>query len=172
MAWTAFPTWVVGQVSTASDWNTYVAANMNFLATPPLLRAWRSTAYTTGTSGATLLPINFVGTDSVSGFNTSTSLYTCQVAGSYLVTGGLSIGGATAADNYELYIYENGGVYSQGNGTGWAAGNGQLNLTATDIVTGAVAGTTTIALWYLTQTAQAVNVSSATNFLSIVKVSN
>lgn len=32
MAWTGFPTWVVGQVSTASDWNTYVAANMAFLA--------------------------------------------------------------------------------------------------------------------------------------------
>jgi hypothetical protein len=32
MAWTAFPTWVVGQVSLASDWNTYVANNGAFLA--------------------------------------------------------------------------------------------------------------------------------------------
>jgi hypothetical protein len=42
MAWTAFPTWVVGQVSLASDWNTYVAGNMNFLATPPSGRVWGS----------------------------------------------------------------------------------------------------------------------------------
>ena len=31
MAWTAFPTWAVGQVSLASDWNTYVANNMQYL---------------------------------------------------------------------------------------------------------------------------------------------
>lgn len=46
MTWTAFPTWVVGQVSTASDWNTYVANNMQFIynqgswVTPVFTNSW------------------------------------------------------------------------------------------------------------------------------------
>jgi hypothetical protein len=114
MAWTAFPTWVAGQVSVASDWNTYVAGNMSFLATPPMWRVYRATAYTLAASTTTVFPYDTVSYDSASGFSTSTHLYTVPVAGTYTMTAQLNTTSSTAAHAYFLTIYHNGSEFARG----------------------------------------------------------
>ena len=112
MAWTGFPTWIVGQISTASDWNTYIAANATFLSVPPMWRVYR-TAASTGSSANPAPYDTKTGAgawDSTGGYSVSTFKYTVSVAGYYTVIA--SWGQASVVDGGYLnaYIYHNGSV--------------------------------------------------------------
>ena len=167
MAWTNFPTWTVGQVSTASDWNTYVAANMQTLATPPILRVYRNSAFNYVSSTATIIPYDTVQLDSASGFSVSTHLYTCPVAGSYAVTARHS----TAFVGVRIYaaIYHNVSEVSRG-WDGQSAGNISAG-TVTDTVPSCSAGDT-LAGWYYFGAADACQVGTTFTYMSIIKESN
>jgi hypothetical protein len=114
MAWTAFPTWVAGQVSLASDWNNFVAANMQFLATPPMWRAYLNGAYTLTAGAFTLFPYDTVTIDTVDGFNTTSSEYVVQVAGTYAVAGSFISSSSAAAHSYIFSLYYNGNESQRG----------------------------------------------------------
>src|SRR5580658_2053967 len=95
MAWTAPFTYTVSQVLTAGNLNTYLSANMQFLATPPICTVYRATALTLTDATPTTIPYDTVVVDSVSGFDLSTHKYDVQVAGSYLVTASLGVASAS-----------------------------------------------------------------------------
>jgi|ERR1035437_1226397 hypothetical protein len=174
MAWTAFPTWSVGQVSLASDWNTYVAGNSNFLATPPVLRVYRSGALSTTAALAQLIPYDTVQEDSQLGFNTGTSLYTVKVAGEYLVSAAIAIEFGTDLNYLTAYVYQN------PNGTGnvpiemgacelSASG---IGLTARAIGLARCSVGDTLSGYYDASAAWTVNGNVYATTMRIVKVSN
>ena len=83
MAWTAPITLTVGQLMTASYLNTYVAANLTFLASPATALVYFAGAANTNANVYNVFTFNSVVYDSTSGFNTGTGLYTVSVAGIY-----------------------------------------------------------------------------------------
>ena len=171
MAWTSFPTWIVGQVSLASDWNTYVAANMSFLATPPLCKVYRNTALNATASAYTIMPYDTVIVDTVSGFSVGSSLYTVAVAGSYLVA--LRHGSANAI-RCQAATGHNSSVYSAGS-DGISSAT-VVGSTVSDIVSGVSVGDTLEGYYYF-GAADAVEVGIAAPggyqcWMTILKVSN
>ncbi len=112
MAWTALPTWTVGQVSLASDWNTYVAGNLNFLAQLPTILC-APTAQTVTTSGGALgITISATPIVQQGGFTSaSTSAITVTLAGVWLLTWQVTYqsggGGVGAAGTYQAQVYHN-----------------------------------------------------------------
>lgn len=137
MAWTAFPTWVVGQVSLASDWNTYVAANMNFLAAPPTGRAYASVAQSlSGTPGWGIIELNNI-TWAANGMsiNTGSYVFTVPVPGYYLCTGAVAI----SLDNNPQLCIAGIGHNSQTSATAQGAGLTIRGGTASDAFTMPVA---------------------------------
>ncbi len=114
MAWTAFPTWVSGQVSLAADWNTYVAANLNFLAQLPtiLCAPTAQSVISAGTAAAISSMALVLQQGGYTSF-ASSGVITVGVTGVWLVnyqitwqSGG---GGLGAAGNYQAQVYHNGG---------------------------------------------------------------
>ena len=119
MAWSAFPTWVVGQVSTAADWNTYVANNMQFLAVPPAGRIIG--AATTIQTSYVYAQIAYGSTDFLTGgMTTSLSVVqlTVPVVGKYWVNAVIgSMNGAanaTVTGPVQCAIYYNGALSGAG----------------------------------------------------------
>jgi hypothetical protein len=113
MSWTNFPTWVTGQVSTASDWNTYVAANMQTLATPPLfvMNAGQTTSGIV-TSTSTALLINngsFLYGMSLSG----TTEVVVPVDGYYDVHSAVTMNFGASSSNTQLRPEHNGSIVMQ-----------------------------------------------------------
>jgi len=170
MAWTTPPGWSVGQVSTASDWNTYVEANTIFLANPPVLRVYRTSSWA-GANTMTLIPYDTVQVDTASGFNTSNALYTIPVTGRYAVTVTASYVNASSGNVLQSAIYINGNP--------WAVGplmvtgvNANYMAQATDLCVTCNAGDT-IAGYSTTSIGTPTAVLGPTTiFMSIVKVSN
>ena len=170
MAWTAFPTWVVGQVSLASDWNTYVANNMQFLATPPFCKVYRQSA-TTG-SAANPSPYDTVVADTVSGYSVSTFKYTVAIAGTYQVLTSWNLAGAADGAYLNVSIVHN--VSSAGSNQGTqngAAGNVQTQCL--DTVNGCVVGDTLFS-FYSGSASLAASVGGPPYlcYMTILKVSN
>lgn len=125
MAWTAYPTWVVGQVSTASDWNTYVANNVSFLATPPMFRVYRNASLTLTSGVNTKLVFDTVNFDSQTGYGTVSGEYNIEVAGTYYFYTQISSSVPTAGHGGIAKFYYNpqsagASVWSQGS---WDATN-------------------------------------------------
>lgn len=169
MAWTAFPTWVVGQVSTASDWNTYVAANGNFLATPPIARVYRNSALTATSSANTLMPYDTVSFDSVSGFSVSTHLYTVAVAGTYSLIVGLGWTSVADTTEYVAFTYHNGAQTNFIEATAGATVNAVAQCQ--DFIV-CIVGDTLSGQYYISA-ADAFNVGGTSGcIMSILKVSN
>ena len=169
MAWTAFPTWVVGQVSTASDWNTYVAANMNFLATPPICRVYRSANYGSASS-ANPCPFDTVEVDSASGYSTGTAKYTVQVAGSYLVVVSWNLASASDGIYFSTSIVHNGTpvAINEGVQNGYA---GNVQAIVTDVIPSCAVNDT---IWgaYSCQSSLNTAPGAALCYMTIVKVGN
>ena len=144
MAWTNFPTWTVGQVSTASDWNTYVAANMQTLATPPIMRCYRNGALTVANENPA--PYDTVNFDSASGYSVSTFKYLTPVAGYYFAYAQWGLNAYVDTDQMGMQLYLS-GVQTSGNG--WRIGGvGAFIMGITDLIGPCTAGTSTINAGY------------------------
>jgi hypothetical protein len=171
MAWTAFPTWIVGQISLASDWNTYIAANMNFLATPAMWRVYRASALTLTASSQVIFPYDTVLFDSASGFSTSTHQYTVEIAGYYKVSAQMLTSVTTAARSFLLSAYHNSAEFSRGLEYGTDGGN-----TPACVVGGAIIGlcavSDTLEIYYYATSADAITVGAVANWFTGYKVSN
>lgn len=169
MAWTAFPTWTVGQVSLASDWNTYVAANMNFLATPPACRVFLSTNGTSAAAGYTNLVFDHDLYDNYSAYTSGT--YTVPVAGSYFVTAAISYTGGTTTDVYSVYIFVNSASWAQGSGGQESATTGFAEMQVSDCTTQLTVGATIQTVYY-TQTSVTIEGAFSATYMSLFKFSN
>lgn len=106
-----------GNLLTSSLWNAGPAASNAFLTAPPLAQVTQTTVQTCANN--TLTPINFdttaLDTDNGHSNVTNNTRYTCQVAGWYLVIGG--VGWApNGAGNRLTLIYKNGVLTSWGSG--------------------------------------------------------
>lgn len=171
MAWTAFPTWVVGQVSLASDWNTYVANNMSFLATPPMARIYRNTAYTaSATNTITLMPYDSVSFDSVSGFSVSTHLYTVAVAGTYLVTSQIYWSSVLDGNYMVIFTQHNGSLWNELQLT--AGGNMNGGPEITDLVGPCIVGDTISSAFEVGSAYACATGPASGTAMNILKVSN
>ena len=97
MAWTGpYPTWAVGQISQASDWNTYVAGNASWLAVRPSGRIYANSSTTT-VSG-TPITLLLGATDYLQGgMTTGTNTLVIPVTGVYLVSWSVGWGTVGAA---------------------------------------------------------------------------
>jgi hypothetical protein len=102
MAWSAPATYVVGEVLTSANLNTYLSANMQFLATPPAWRVHREGAYNLTNATPTTMPYDTVDFDSASGWQSGINKYEIQVAGTYKV--GATLNSASTADNDQVTI--------------------------------------------------------------------
>lgn len=172
MAWTAFPTWVVGQVSLASDWNTYVANNMQFLATPPCCSVYRTAALTVSSAGG-VLPFDTVLDDTASGFSLSTHLYTVPVAGRYWCYAQYILGASFTSGLYAQNAIQHNGSAIKIGGTPYpASSNAELTAAITGYVVCVVGDTLGDNFFTNTATPQTLSVGQANTFMDIVKVSN
>jgi hypothetical protein len=89
MAWNTPKTWAVGDILTASDVNTYVRDNTNFLNAPPSARVYNDAAISINNDTITALTFNSErwDTDTIHNTSTNTNRLTCQTAGLYLIHG-------------------------------------------------------------------------------------
>ena len=168
MAWTAFPSFIVGHISSAADWNTYVVANGNFLATPPMARVYRNAAST----GLSANPIvydtkNF---DSANAYATGTGYYTVPVNGNYLVQAtwvqlGTADGQVLAAE-----VFHNGVMTCENYGCNFGSA-GNTGSWCQDLI-GPCAVGDTLNGGYVASQSLAVLVGSAYTFMWVLKVSN
>ena len=118
----SIPTWVVGQVSVATDWNNYVAGNMNFLASPPMFRVYRSASYTA--ISANPVPWDTVLFDTAGGYSTQNFKYTVMYAGLYLCGMGVNQVGVSDSGYLNIWMYRTGTDFCYQYGTGFGnAGN-------------------------------------------------
>src|ERR1039458_7105047 len=173
MAWTSPTfTYTVGQVLTANNLNTYLSANTQSLATPPMWRVYRAGAWNTVATTLSVVPYGAGGVsfDSASGYSSSTSMYTVRVAGTYFCTATLNSSVTTAGHGAKLLLYLTGSAYTQGL---WGVTQGPEGWSASvsDLVGPCVVGDT-IAGEYVALFVDAMVIGSATNFFSGVKVSN
>lgn len=131
MTYTAPPTFAVGDEFTASWQNTYIKANLDFLATPPSVRATASS--TTAIANSTWTLIAFDGetwdwaTTAMHDTSTNNSRLVAPVAGKYQVTA-FSAWTPNATNARYLMLRKNSGgasgggtVLSQNQGWGSAA---------------------------------------------------
>ena len=168
MAWTVFPTWAVGQVSLASDWNTYVAGNMQWLATPPILRAYRLTGMNTIAATGQIIPYDTVQEDTLLGYVVGTSLYTVPVAGEYFCAAGITVNAGTDVEYLTAYVTLTGSPAISSDGTFSAAT--ALTAKAVGLVRCIVGDT--LSGTYDAQSAWVCIVTSYATALHLVKVSN
>lgn len=95
----------------SSDFNSYVTNSVNYLAYVPVCRVYPNASQSIPTATNTVLTsLTNVTVDNYGAFNTSTSTWTCQVPGIYLVSGQVSIQGSGAAFvlNPLLYVTSGG----------------------------------------------------------------
>ena len=111
MAWTGpYPTWTVGQVSLASDWNTYVAGNVSFLAAAPAGRMYptNQTVIEAATSQVTSMVQDYA----QNGVTYASNALTVTVAGIYTVSWQTLWGASTNPPDsgywYSALVYVNG----------------------------------------------------------------
>ena len=92
MAWSTPKTWAVGDILTASDMNTYVRDNTNFLNTPPSCRAYNNADISIATSASTVLTFNSErwDNDTIHSTVTNTGRLTCRTAGLYHIHGNIA----------------------------------------------------------------------------------
>lgn len=169
MAWTALPTWVVAQVSLASDWNNYVAANLNFLALPPVMRCWKSAA--DGVASQNPITYDVVQFDNYNGYDAfSGYVYTVPVPGTYLHCAAWSIGTVADGGYINVILYKSGAVhfYCYNTGSGAAGSGGYQAVSYPTCVVGDTL--------YAAQTNNAAGApqfeSSPYSYMYILKVSN
>ena len=87
MAWTTPGTATAGEVLTAAFWNTQVRDNTNFLYTPPMCKATRTTnlSIASGAETEMTFPTEDFDTDGMHDTATNTGRITINTAGIYLV---------------------------------------------------------------------------------------
>lgn len=170
MAWTGYPTWAIGQVSTASDWNTYVNANINFLAAPAFAYVYRANAITVTSQNPAAY--DTVRTDSVGGFNVSTHLYTVAVAGTYVVDVAWSASGVSDFSWLNLFVRYNGAVWSTYDGCPTGAAGGDIGYQYSDMVGPCIVGDTLSGSTNASGSFAAVDLAGFACFMAILKVSN
>lgn len=108
MSWNGFPTWSVGQVSLASDWNTYVAANMTYLYEKPYIRAYAlSNATNMSESTTTQITLDTVQSSGY-GFTLSSNNLITPQSGTYIVMGQIGLQTYSATYPLDVNIYHNG----------------------------------------------------------------
>ena len=97
MAWSAPKTFVVGDVLTASDMNTYVSDNTDFLNTPPSARVYNNADIEIANETTTALTFNTERWDNNTIHSTSsnTGRLTCRTAGLYYIYGHVSFASST-----------------------------------------------------------------------------
>lgn len=169
MAWTTPKTWNVGDIMLASDLNTYVRDNTNFLAAPPLLRVYRNAAYTgVGGTAVTVMPFDTVQYDTSSAWNSGGHYYAVPVVGSYLTVSCLTW--ATGAGTTNTVITKNAVTWANGPLITQIAGMSNFSSPAVDIVVCTTVGDQ-ITISYANSGAVGL-FGGADAFASIVKVSN
>ena len=144
MAWTGpYPTWVVGQVSLASDWNTYVAGNGSWLAVRPAGRLYAATQ--TACANGSLTQITLGTTDYLQGgMTTSTNTLIIPVAGIYFCTWSVTWGiVAAGGTNWTAELFKNGSAV-RSTITNIYTGSASLVLTSGDSVSCAAGDTLTL----------------------------
>jgi hypothetical protein len=168
VSWQAYPTWAVGQVSTASDWNQYIASNVNFLATPPVCRATRNAAWSL-TAATAIVPYDAAFYDTASGFNASSHLYSAPVVGYYQVWGGYQ--GTTSSTNqaYNAQVWHNLAVASVGNQTEVPSTSEGFAVYTLDVVQCAIGDT--LGIYYFSQGTGA-GATGGNTYMGVLKVSN
>jgi hypothetical protein len=128
MTWTAFPTWVVGQVSLASDWNTYVANNMQFLATPPFGHViFASQSISSGASTQASMTSGTVSTGG--GVTTSSNNFVVPVAGTYQIMAQAGYAPGIVSSYWACSIVYNSVLYLESIEPGAASGYTSPNIT-------------------------------------------
>lgn len=172
MAWTTFPTWVIGQVSTASDWNTYVLGNVTSLAQPPYALVYRNAA-STGLSANPTPYDTILAHDATypTAYNVSTFLYTVPVAGTYFVNASWVQTGAPVGGFLDVGIVYNAGTYSDSYGINNGTAGGVIQNWAMDLV-GPCAVNDTLSALYSGGNSLATSPGPQLDFMHITKVSN
>jgi hypothetical protein len=109
MAWTTPGTAVAGDVLTAAFWNQQVRDNANFIYTPPMVRAVRSTNQSIGGVTETTVDWNAedYDTDTMHDNSVNPSRITIKTAGIYLFAAGLNFGSATGSTT-QIFLRLNG----------------------------------------------------------------
>jgi hypothetical protein len=99
MAWSTPKTFVVGDVLTASEMNTYVSDNTDFLNTPPSARVYNSANLAVANNTNTILTFNSERWDNntIHSTVTNTGRLTCRTAGLYHIYGHASFASSTDA---------------------------------------------------------------------------
>ena len=172
MAWTTFPTWVIGQVSTASDWNTYVLGNVTSLAQPPYALVYRNAA-STGSSANPIPYDTILAHDATypTAYSVSTFLYTVPVAGTYFVNASWVQSGAADGGWLNVGVVYNAVAYSDSVGINNGAAGGVIQNWAMDLV-GPCAVNDTLSAWYSASNSLATSPGPQADFMHITKVSN
>ncbi|MFE9448261.1 hypothetical protein [Streptomyces sp. NPDC006739] len=124
---------VPGAFITSALWNANVYNGLTYLLNPPVFFGYQTSgqSLTSGTGIAVTLDTETIDTYGGHSTTTNTSRYTAQVAGTYLVSGGASVNGATSQTYLAAYICKNG--VEQPGSRGMVPGNSSHTYTVSAI---------------------------------------
>ena len=101
---------VPGNFITSALWNAQVFNGLTFLLNPPQFFGYQTSGQSLTSGAGTAVTLDTETIDTYGGHSTVTnsSRYTAQVAGTYLVSGGTCVNGATSQTYIAAYFAKNG----------------------------------------------------------------
>ena len=163
MAWNTPKTWAVGDILTASDMNTYVRDNTDFLNAPPSARVYNDADISVANNTLVALTFNTErwDTDTIHNTSTNTNRLTCQTAGLYHIYGTVLFA-ANATGQRAVQIKLNGTTFIGGDMRVDAAASGGTRLTA--VTEYSLSAADYVELVVFQDSGGALNVTSAGNY--------
>jgi hypothetical protein len=152
--------WTAGEVLTASNMNTYIRLNLDFLYNAG---GYRARGYATAVQAipnatVTAVSLNAVSYDSNANFNTGTGLYTAPAAGYYQAVGSIKYGYGGVGGTHLLAIIVN-GAYRAVSGDRYSPASTSPGTLMADVLS--LAANDTVGLYTAQFTGGAINTNVA-----------